>query len=282
MGNADGEKVRATETTEGVGGLERLARLVATLCSPQGCPWDREQGVADLRAYLIEEAHEAAAAIDGESWEELAGELGDLLYLIVFVTHRAAERGAFTLGQVVDRIEAKMIRRHPHVFGDTELADAEAVRRAWEEGKAREKRDRRQGESHLDGVPDSLPALLAAYRMGQKAAGVGFDWPDELSVLDKVDEELGEVRTELAAATDRRAALGEEVGDLLFSVANLARHLQLDPEATLAAANRKFRDRFTALETQLAADGRTVDGATPAELDAAWRRVKSLEKRPPR
>ena len=252
--------------------MRRLIDLVARLRAPDGCPWDREQGAADLRAYLLEEAHEAAAAIDTGDWGELAGELGDLLFQIAFLVRLAEERGAFDLEKVVAGIEAKMVARHPHVFGGETLADARAVREAWERRKLREP----GRESLLAGVPPSLPALLAAYRLTQKAAGVGFDWPEAQAVLDKVDEEVAELREALADGKreDTREKVTEEIGDLLFTVANLSRKLDVDPEAALAAANRKFRRRFEQIERRLAEQGRTADEASLAEMDALWDEAK--------
>src|SRR6185369_4483712 len=219
--------------------LQKLLDLVTRLRAPDGCPWDREQKLADIRAYLLEEAHETAAAIDTGDWSELAEELGDLLFQVAFIGRLAEEAGAFSLSQVVDRVHHKMVARHPHVFGDESLADAQAVRQAWERRKLKEEPGR---ASLLAGVPTSLPALLAAYRLTQKAAGVGFDWPDAGAVLKKVDEETAELRDALAVGN--RDAMREEIGDLLFTLANLARKLDLDPEAALAGTNRKFRHRF--------------------------------------
>ena len=249
--------------------LQKLLDLVARLRAPDGCPWDREQKLADIRAYLLEEAHETAAAIDAGDWGELAEELGDLLFQVAFIGRLAEEAGAFSLSQVVDRVHHKMVARHPHVFGDEVLADAQAVRRAWERRKLKEEPGR---ASLLAGVPASLPALLAAYRLTQKAAGVGFDWPDAGAVLKKVDEETAELRDALAA--DDRDAMREEVGDLLFTLANLARKLDLDPEAALAGANRKFRHRFEQVEKGLAARGKSTVEATLEEMDELWEAAK--------
>lgn len=251
-------------------GLQRLVDLVARLRAPDGCPWDREQALPDLRAYLLEESHEAAAAIDEEDWPALAGELGDLLFQIAFVVRLAEERGDFDLARVVEGVHAKMVARHPHVFGGEVLADAEAVRRAWERRKLREEPAR---GSLLAGVPASLPALLAAYRLTQKAAGVGFDWPDATAVLAKVDEEVAELKAALGAQAAFEHTT-EELGDLLFTIANLARKLEIDPEAALAAANRKFRQRFAAVERRLAEQGKTPAEATLAEMDALWDEAK--------
>jgi MazG family protein len=271
--------------------LGTLIALVERLRAPGGCPWDREQKLPDLRAYLLEEAHEAAAALDGGDWEEIRGELGDLLFQVAFVVRLAEEAGAFSAADVLEGVEAKMVARHPHVFGGAKLADAEAVRQAWEVRKASEKT---AGESILDGVPASLPALLAAYRMTQKAAGVGFDWPDAAAVFDKMREEIEELETALAArpaagspaaaepetGLDQpapgldRDAVGEEVGDLLFTLANLARKLGLDPEATLAAANAKFRRRFRAVERGLAARRIPLGEASLDEMERLWEASK--------
>jgi nucleoside triphosphate diphosphatase len=251
--------------------LRDLLDLVAHLRSPQGCPWDREQRLADTRAYLLEEAHELAAAIDREDWGEIASELGDLLFQSAFVARLGEEAGALALEEVVAGVHRKMVERHPHVFGGEELADALAVRQAWEQRKAREPRR----ESLLGGVPESLPALVGAFRLGQKAAGVGFDWPSPTAVLEKVDEEVAE----LHEALDRRdpSAVAEELGDLLFALASLARHLGADPEAALAAANRKFRRRFADLELLLKEQGGSLAATGLDELEALWREVKSRE-----
>ena len=261
--------------------LARLIDLVARLRAPDGCPWDREQTLPDLRAYLLEEAHETAAAIDGGDPAELAGELGDLLFQVAFLTRLAEERGWFGIADVIDRIESKMIDRHPHVFGDDRLADARAVREAWERRKLRTESNGR--ESLLDGAAAAgLPALVAAYRLTQKAAGVGFDWPDADAVFAKLEEEIGELRHEVASAgpapaPEARERLRGEVGDLLFAAANLARHLGLDPEAALAGTNLKFRRRFAAIERGLAARGRRLEEATLEEMDELWEEAKRAE-----
>lgn len=264
-------------TQPGPTDLARLLALVARLRAPDGCPWDREQTLPDLRAYLLEEAHETADAIDRGDLEALAGELGDLLFQAAFVARLAEEAGAFTAADSIARVEAKMIDRHPHVFGGERLADARAVREVWERRKL--SREGNGRASLLDGAAAAtLPALVAAYRLTQKAAGVGFDWPDASAVLAKVDEELGEVRQELSnGAAASRERLRDELGDLLFAVANLARHLEIDPEAALAAANLKFRRRFAAVEAGLAERGRPLAEATLAEMDELWEAAKQAE-----
>jgi ATP diphosphatase len=252
--------------------LQKLVDLVARLRAPDGCPWDREQSLPDVRAYLLEEAHELAGAIDGGDWEELAEELGDMLFQVAFIARLAEEAGAFRLSQVIDRVHHKMVERHPHVFGDETLADAEAVRQAWERRKLQREPKR---QSLFSGVPASLPALLAAYRLTQKASGVGFDWPDAAPVLAKAEEEIAELKGALAAG--EKEGVREEVGDLLFTVANLARKLEVDPEAALAGTNLKFRRRFAHIEAALAAEGRTAAEATLAEMDALWDEAKREE-----
>jgi ATP diphosphatase len=251
--------------------LQKLIDLVARLRAPDGCPWDREQKLPDTRAYLLEEAHEAAAALDAGDARELAGELGDLLFQIAFIGRLGEESGAFTLAGAIETVHRKMVERHPHVFAGETLADSEAVRQAWE----RRKLSREPGRaSLLAGVPESLPALLAAYRLTQKAAGVGFDWDRPAEVLDQVAEELGELRRELEPGGGGPDAVRAEMGDLLFTVANLARKLGVDPEAALAGTNRKFRRRFGRIEEELATRGKTPAEATLAEMDEIWQAAK--------
>jgi len=269
--------------------FRRLLDLVARLRAPDGCPWDREQRLPDVRAYLLEEAHELAAAVDAAvdtgDWDEIRGEAGDLLFQVAFLLRLAEEEEAFEAEAVLSGIHQKMVTRHPHVFGEAEATDAAAVTRAWERRKAQE---RGEGESLLDGVAPTLPALLAAYRLSQKAAGVGFDWPDARAVLDKVDEEVEEIREAMDclnpakdaerpedAAPGRKSRLAEEVGDLLFTVANLARKLGLDPEAALAGANAKFRHRFHHVERRLRTRGRELGEAPLEELEELWDEAKN-------
>ncbi|HXO22380.1 MAG TPA: nucleoside triphosphate pyrophosphohydrolase [Thermoanaerobaculia bacterium] len=257
--------------------LQKLVDLVARLRAPDGCPWDREQRLPDLRAYLLEEAHETAGAIDRRDWGDLQEELGDLIFQIAFIGRLAEEAGAFSVSQAIDGVHRKMVARHPHVFGGETLADAEAVRQAWERRKLRQEPAK---TSLLQGVPDSLPALLGAYRLTQKAAGVGFDWPDAAAVLEKVEEEIAELKGALGARpeAESRAAAQEELGDLLFTLANLARKLGIDPEAALAAANLKFRRRFGAVESGLAESGKTPGDSTLAEMDELWDEAKRADK----
>jgi MazG family protein len=256
---------------------------MAVLRSPDGCPWDRQQTHATLRTYLLEETYEALDAIDRGDMAALCDELGDVLLQVVFHAELAAGAGAFTIQDVVDAIVRKLIRRHPHVFtpAGRRLTPAARRRRAastpdavveqWQQIKARERASTRRDAGLLAGIPPALPALAAAHRIGGRAARVGFDWPDAMDVVDKIDEEVRELR---AALREGAARMADEMGDLLFSIANLARKLAIDPESALRGANEKFRRRFAEVERRLARAGRTIDAASPDEMEAAWRAVK--------
>lgn len=244
------------------------------------CPWDRELSLADLRAYLIEEAHELAAAIDERDPAAINEELGDLLFEAVYVARLAsAELSDVPVGDAIRTVIEKMVARHPHVFGDEE--DRKAAGSAAEVAALWEQRKRsRAGRSVLDGVPASLPALVGAYRLGQKAAGIGFDWDAAAAVRAKVSEELEELDREMA--TDESAPttkVEEELGDVLFAVANLARHLKVDPERALASANRKFRRRFAVVEAELESeDPAETDGSRMEQMERLWERAKREEE----
>ena len=254
------------------GGLARLAAIMARLRAPQGgCPWDQEQDFDTIAPYTIEEAYEVADAIARRDWPGLKGELGDLLFQSVYHAQMAAEAGHFTLDDVLRGIADKMVARHPHVFGDTVIASAEAQTLAWEVTKARERAARAQG-GVLDDVPLGHPGLTRAVKLQKRAARVGFDWPEVAQVVDKIAEEAREL-TE-AAPQDRF----EEYGDLLFVMANLARHLDIDPEAALRAANDKFTRRFRFIEAALAAQGRHPGDSDLAEMDALWNAAKRDER----
>lgn len=252
--------------------LDRLVDIVARLRGEGGCPWDRAQTPATLRPYLLEEAYEALEALDGGRPEELRKELGDLLFQIVLLARMSEERGDFGLKDVIAGIADKMVLRHPHVF-DPDHVDSgdEGGIAAWEARKAAEAPASR---SALDGVPLAMPALLRAHRISEKAGRVGFDWPDLVGVRMKVDEELAEL--DEAVATGDPAAMVEELGDLLFTLVNLGRHLPTDAgaEEALRAATRKFSDRFRRLEARLAAEGRSVHDAEPDLLEARWQDLK--------
>ena len=263
-----------------------LLAVMAALRTPgTGCPWDLEQTFKTIAPYTIEEAYEVADAIERESMPDLKDELGDLLLQVVYHARIAEEQHAFAFGDVAEAITAKMIRRHPHVFGSEAERAAGAAPGFWERIKAAERADALQTDSAsessiLDGLPVGLPALTRAVKLQNKAARVGFDWPSLGPVFDKLKEELQEledVLTEGDAASDR-TKVEEEFGDLLFVVANVARHLKLDPEAALRAANQKFTRRFHAIERKLAEDGRTPAESTLTEMDLFWDEAKAGEK----
>lgn len=248
---------------------------MATLRDPaRGCPWDREQDFGSIAPYTIEEAYEVADAIDRDDLEDLRDELGDLLLQVVFHAQMARELGAFDFGDVVAAISAKMVRRHPHVFGGEPIDTAEAQRAAWESHKEKERELIAAGPpSALDGVGLALPALTRAEKLGKRAGRVGFDWPDVEGVLHKASEELAEV--DAARRAGSQQAVAEEVGDVLFTVVNLARHLRVDPEEALRAANRKFDRRFRRLEQAIRAAGLEWSDYSAAGLDALWQSAKS-------
>lgn len=270
--------------------LEDLLHLMARLRDPQyGCPWDLKQNYASIVAHTIEEAYEVADTIERGDFEHLQGELGDLLFQVVYYSQLAREEGRFEFDGVVDSITRKLIRRHPHVFPtgelyapvDTPSLSEAQVKSRWEEIKAEERAEKSQPEqlSLLDDVPAALPALSRAAKLQKRAATVGFDWPAALPVLDKVREELDEV---LQAMADGDAdALEDEIGDLLFAAVNLARHLKHDPEHALRRANRKFERRFRFIEQALRDSGRPIEDCNLDELDALWGEAKRQEKNLP-
>jgi ATP diphosphatase len=256
--------------------LRRLLDIMAALRDPaHGCPWDKEQSFATIAPYTIEEAYEVADAIARRDFAALPDELGDLLFQVVYHARMAEEEGRFDFAEVAAAIADKMVRRHPHVFGDAAARDAAAQTHAWEAQKHAERAARAETGT-LAGIPVALPALTRAAKLTARAARVGFDWSDAAAVLDKLEEETAELRAELAGADPAR--LADEVGDLLFVLANLARKLKLDPEACLRAANDKFIRRFAAVEAALAAEGRTPADATLEEMEAAWQAAKAHER----
>lgn len=253
-----------------MGDVSRLREIVARLRSPGGCPWDREQTHESLRAALIEECYEAIEAIERADDANLREELGDLLLHVVMHAHMAGERKAFGFEEVVAGICEKLIRRHPHVFGDAGAAETAQVLRQWEQIKRTEK----GGESSvMDGLPSAFPALLRAQNAQKKAARVGFDWDDASQVLAKVQEEIEELREALSCGSKHN--IEEELGDLFFSVVNLARKLSVDAEMSLAAATRKFVRRFRAVEAEIAAGGGRIEQTSPDQMNALWDRHKA-------
>ncbi len=259
------------------GGMPRLLEIMRRLRDPNsGCPWDIEQNFATIAPYTIEEAYEVADAIERKAWDELKGELGDLLFQSVFHAQMAAEAGLFNFDDVANTMSDKMVARHPHVFGD-ESRDKTAQQQTqdWEQIKAAERAARAQS-GVLEGVAIGLPALLRAHKLQKRAARVGFDWPDITQVLDKLVEEAAEL-------AEAKAQLGsdeieEEMGDLLFIMANLARHLGVEPEAALRRANAKFTRRFAHIEAALAQQGKTPQQSNLAEMDALWNSAKAVDK----
>jgi MazG family protein len=271
-------------------GIEDLLRVMARLRDPQtGCPWDREQTFATIAPYTIEEAYEVADAIARSDLDALKDELGDLLLQVVYHARMAEEDGRFAFGDVVDAITAKMIRRHPHVFEDVGLRDTFLASGTWERIKAEEKATRGdaargakdEAASLLDDVPVALPALTRAVKLQKKAARVGFDWPSLGPVLAKIEEEIGELKAAIAEEREARGApsqkITEEFGDLLFVMANVARHLGVDPEGALRDANAKFVRRFRSIEAALRAEGRTPEDSTLEEMDQLWDEAKAAE-----
>ncbi|NVM21936.1 MAG: nucleoside triphosphate pyrophosphohydrolase [Desulfobacterales bacterium] len=253
--------------------FDRLVTLVETLRSDHGCPWDREQTTEQIKLYLIEEAYEVLEAIESGAPEEVCSELGDLLFHIVFVARIFEEAEKFSMGDVVRTISEKMIRRHPHVFGDAQVSSSDEVRHRWHEIKKAEAKDKdTDKDSFLASVPQKLPALMRAYRIGERAAKVGFDWPDIEGVIKKLDEELAEFKAALKKANSEKSA--EEFGDLLFTMVNLGRLMRVHPEAALARTVLKFIERFEIIEKTLREQGRTLDSASLEEMDAIWEQCK--------
>ncbi|KGK81410.1 nucleoside triphosphate hydrolase [Stutzerimonas degradans] len=270
--------------------LPDLLHLMARLRDPQhGCPWDLQQNYASVVPHTLEEAYEVADAIESGDFDHLPGELGDLLFQVVYYSQLAREEGRFDFATVVDAITRKLVRRHPHVFPDGDLygspelprLDEAAIKQRWEEIKAEERAEKAAAPeqlSLLDDVPAALPALSRAAKLQKRAAQVGFDWPEALPVVDKVREELDEV---LVAMSENNAeAVAEELGDLLFVVVNLARHLKVDPENALRGANGKFERRFRFIEQALRQAGRPIENCTLQELDALWDAAKRAEQSP--
>ncbi|TCD13151.1 nucleoside triphosphate pyrophosphohydrolase [Oricola cellulosilytica] len=268
--------------------ISRLLEIMAALRDPEsGCPWDVEQTFATIAPYTIEEAYEVADAIERNDMVDLADELGDLLLQVVFHARMAEEAGEFSFGDVVEAITRKMVRRHPHVFGDETVHGHKLAKGMWEKIKTEEKDEKaalRAGSgpsnggetrvpSLLDEVPRALPALMRAIKLQKRAARVGFDWDTAPPILEKIEEEIGELKEAMDASAVER--IKEEYGDLLFSIVNLGRHLDLEPEAALESANLKFLTRFKFIETRLAATGRTTEDATLSEMEALWQQAKT-------
>jgi MazG family protein len=268
--------------------LESVA-LMARLRAPGGCPWDREQTLDTIRKYTLEEVYEVIDAIDREHWDDLREELGDLFLQVLFYAQIAQDEGKFSIFEVLEMLNRKLVRRHPHVFGEAaaaaagneaELAKVAAanpaeVLRNWDAIKRAEKRTNHAKTGFLEAVPKTFPSLLEAAKLGSKAAKVGFDWPDTAGILDKLHEEVAELKAEVISSQSVISRKEEELGDLLFTIANLARHLKIDPELALRRANAKFRRRFAAMESYSDA---SLESLTAVELETLWNSVKAGER----
>ena len=291
--------------------FERAVAIMARLRAPGGCPWDREQTFDSIKPYTLEEAYEVVEAIDLRDWEELSGELGDLLLQVLFYSEMSREQGTFTIDDVLEKLSRKLIDRHPHVFGDVQAATSTDVLRNWEAIKAEEKKKRLQmrgietgqgvepNQSALSSVSSAMPSLMEAHKLSARAARVGFDWPNVDGLFDKLEEETNELREQLdqipepgprpasngIAGSGRtrvpeelQARLEEEVGDLFFVLVNIARYLSVDPESALKKTNRKFKQRFQWMEQRLQESGRKPEQATVEELESLWQQAKEREK----
>jgi nucleoside triphosphate diphosphatase len=291
--------------------FERAVAIMARLRAPGGCPWDREQTFDSIKPYTLEETYEVLEAIDNRDWNELSGELGDLLLQVLFYSEMSKEQGTFTIDEVLDKLSTKLVNRHPHVFGDVQADTASDVVRNWEAIKAEEKKKQLAAgggkaekaadapESILGGVSSAMPALLEAHKLSSRAAHVGFDWPNVEGLFDKLREETQELREQLAdfpppgprplargiagsglvpVPEDLRARMEEEVGDLFFVLVNIARYLAVDPESSLKKTNRKFKRRFQWMEARLRESGRKPEQANTEELESLWQQAKELEK----
>jgi nucleoside triphosphate diphosphatase len=291
--------------------FERAVSIMARLRAPGGCPWDREQTFDSIKPYTLEETYEVLEAIDNRDWQELAGELGDLLLQVLFYAEMAQEEGTFTIDDVLERLSRKLVDRHPHVFGDVKADTSTEVLRNWEALKAEEKKKRLEGgggksskpesnpNSVLSGVSSGIPALLEAFKLSSRAAYVGFDWPNIQGLFEKLHEETIELKENLLEfpapgpqpqdrgiagsaksqiSSDLRERLEDEVGDLFFVLVNIARYLSLDPESSLKKANRKFKRRFQWMEEQLRSSSRSLHETTIQELESLWQQSKQQEK----
>jgi nucleoside triphosphate diphosphatase len=300
--------------------FERAVAIMERLRAPGGCPWDREQTFDSIKPYTLEETYEVLEAIDNRDWPELAGELGDLLLQVLFYAEMANEQASFSIDDVLDRLSNKLINRHPHVFGDVKADTSADVKRNWEALKAEERKKRNassandddaakpdsvknQKQSALAGISSAMPSMIEASKLSSRAAQIGFDWPNIEGIFDKLQEEAGELHDHLkefpapgprpqnrgvassgriVISEDLQSRLEEEVGDLFFTLVNLARYLSVDPESALRKTNRKFKRRFQWMEERLAESGRSVDQAPMEELESLWQRAKEQERSSPK
>ncbi|WP_353062821.1 nucleoside triphosphate pyrophosphohydrolase [Tunturibacter psychrotolerans] len=271
----------ASVSTDSIG--EAVA-IMARLRAPDGCPWDREQTFDSIKRHTLEETYEVFDAIERRAWPDLKDELGDLLLQVLFYAQMASEAGHFDIHDVAENLNAKLIRRHPHIFAGAEAADANAVLRNWEHIKQTEKKASASTQAPmLDDIPRSMPALMEAGKLGSRAAKVGFDWPDTDGLFDKLHEEIGELKAELDPPSSPRSpgAIEAELGDILFTAVNLARHLKVDPESALRTTNAKFRRRFAAMESA-AGSSAALAASTPDQLETLWNQAKNAATEPTR
>jgi len=262
--------------------FEKLVEIMATLRGPNGCPWDKEQDFNSLKPMLVEEVYEVLEAVDDQDFDGLSEELGDLLLHVLFHAQLAKEAGHFDIDTVIQKISDKLIRRHPHVFGDESASTAEEVIKNWEAIKAQEKAEKLKDRtpeqrSLLEGIPSKLPAIHEAHQISSRAARVGFDWPDVEGVFDKLQEEVRELKEVIATngQEPQRERLEDEIGDMLFCIVNIARYLKIDSESALKRSNRKFKTRFRYMEQELAKQGKNLEQTPLEEMEALWRRAKS-------
>jgi nucleoside triphosphate diphosphatase len=283
QGGARRKDSERADARDAAGALAESVAIMARLRGPDGCPWDREQTFDSIKRHTLEETYEVFDAIERRAWPELKDELGDLLLQVLFYAQMAADAGYFDIGDVAAGLNEKLVRRHPHVFGDVDAADADAVVRNWEEIKREEKeaagvRAGGAAASGLDDIPRTMPATLEAHKLGSRAAKVGFDWPDADGLFEKLQEEIAELQVEVKqAGAVRQARVEEELGDLLFTAVNLARHLKVDAESALRAANAKFRGRFRAMEAR-AGGFEALGDLKPVELEALWSEAKGARE----
>jgi XTP/dITP diphosphohydrolase/ATP diphosphatase len=257
--------------------FERAVEIMRHLRGPEGCPWDREQTFDSIKPYTLEETYEVFDAIERRAWPDLKDELGDLLLQVLFYAQMADDEGHFNIIDVLENLNAKLVRRHPHVFGEADAADASAVLRTWEQVKKEEKKNFAP-QGRLDDIPRSMPALLEAYKISSRAAKIGFDWQKPEELFAKLDEEQEELRAEIVASEPKQAAIEEEFGDLLFVAVNLARHLKVAPEDALRGANAKFRRRFAAME-RFAGGSEPLAAMAVSQMEELWTRAKEEERK---
>jgi MazG family protein len=265
--------------------FEKLVGIMATLRGPNGCPWDKQQDFNSLKPMLVEEVYEVLEAVENNDFDGMSEELGDLLLHVLFNAQLGKEQGRFDIETVVDKISEKLVRRHPHVFGDESASTPEEVIKNWEAIKAQEKAQKLKNRtpeqrSLLEGIPTKLPAIHEAHQISSRAARVGFDWPDIEGIFDKLQEEVRELRAEISSGADdkRRERLEDEIGDMFFVIVNIARYLKIDSESALKRANRKFKARFQYMEKQLAEQGKTLEEVSLADMEVLWQRAKTESK----